>query len=79
MGDLEQAIILICSGVSIFLFASRNRKHRFIGFIIAVCGQPFWWHTSWAHGQWGIFILSIWFTLNHLRGIWNNRKGAMNP
>jgi len=74
MENIEQLIILFCSGLAIALFASKNRKYRFIGFIIAVCGQPFWWHTSWINGQWGIFILSIWYTINHLRGIYNNRK-----
>lgn len=71
---IEQSIILICSGISIFMFASQKSKVRFIGFIIAICGQPFWWFTSWRHGQWGILILSVWFTINHIRGIINNRK-----
>jgi len=74
MKDVEQILILLFSGIAIALFASKRRKHRMIGFIVAICGQPFWWHTSWVNGQWGIFILSIWYTFNHFRGILNNRK-----
>jgi hypothetical protein len=74
--NLEQILILLFSGIAISLFASKKRKTRQAGFIIAICGQPLWWHTTWVHEQWGIFILSLWYTLNHLRGILNNRHGG---
>jgi len=73
---IMQAAILLISGSSIAMFASKDRKWRMIGFCVAICGQPLWWYTSWQAGKWGIFVLSLWFTVNHARGIFNNRKAT---
>ena len=74
MKDVVQLLIFGFSAVSIWCFA--GVKYKRLGFIIGLCGQPFWFFTSFQAGQWGVFLLSIWFTINHIRGLYNYRKMA---
>ena len=70
MENLIQALIMVLSGASIWAFA--GKRHR-MGFICGLCGQPFWIYVTWTTGQWGMFVVSLWFTVNHVRGLWNHR------
>lgn len=74
MNNSIQIAILICSGMAALLVSSRNPRTRMFGFISGLCGQPFWFITSWTNGQWAILLLSGFYTFCHARGIWNNRK-----
>lgn len=67
-----QAIILISSCVAIFLIRY-GQKHRvdraaMIGCMIGLVGQPFWLASTALAGQWGMFLVSCWFTLQYLDG-----------
>lgn len=64
-------MILVCSCTSIWAFA--GTRHKRLGFVVGLLGQPFWLITTYEAGQWGAFIASLWFTANHVRGIWNHR------
>lgn len=70
--DLLQLCITLFSCCSIWLFS--GKKYYKWGFIAGICGQPFWiwaaFHTDPL--QWGIGIVSLWYTFNHLRGIKNH-------
>jgi hypothetical protein len=63
---MEQIAILLFSCSSIF--ALSNKKYK-LGFILGLCGQPFWFYTSYQSNQWGIFLVSIWFTISHINGL----------
>ncbi len=69
---LIQAIIVVCSCISIGLLSSK--KHFRYGFIAGVVGQPFWIYETLRTEQWGMFIVSLWFIWSHARGIKNNFK-----
>jgi hypothetical protein len=71
MNHIQQAIIMLCSGASIWAFA--GTKYKRLGFIFGLIGQPFWIYTTYSAGQWGMFLVSLWFTGNHVRGLWNHR------
>lgn len=68
--SISQVAILIFSSASIWAMA--GIKHRRLGFIFGLCGQPFWLYTTYVSGQWGMFVVSCWFTVNHIRGLVNN-------
>lgn len=72
MENITQIAILIFSCSSIWAFA--GTKYKRLGFIFGLCGQPFWIYTTFTAGQWGMFLVSLWFTANHVRGLWNHRK-----
>ncbi len=67
---LIQTAILIFSCISIWALSGKRYQ---VGFICGLCGQPFWIYASFTSGQWGIFLVSLWFALNHLRGLWRHR------
>lgn len=66
-----QLLIVIFTCSSIYFISS---KKYILGFTLGLCGQPFWIYTSFTNEQWGVFIVSIWFSLNHIKGIYNHRK-----
>lgn len=70
---LVQIAITIFSCLSIFLLSTK--RYFKYGFVVGLIGQPFWIYTSWDNAQWGIFIVSIWFTISHIRGIRNHWPG----
>lgn len=69
-----QTVILICTSIAIFLLLAENPKLRFYGCIVGLLGQPFWLYSTWHSQQYGMLIVSVWYTLNYFRGIRNNRK-----
>ena len=69
-----QFFIFTLGTITVFLLNSKSKKHRKIGAIVGVCGQPFWFITSFMNGQWAIFLLGILYTIAYIRGIINNTK-----
>jgi len=69
--NIQQIAIIIFSGASVWAFAGKRYK---LGFVCGLCGQPFWIYTTYAAGQWGMFLISLWFTGNHIRGILNLKE-----
>lgn len=67
---IVQAMILICSIGALVLFGTK--KYYKFGFIVGLCGQPFWFWTTWHAEQWGIFAGSIIYTCLHIKGMWTH-------
>lgn len=63
---IAQIFIGIFGVSSILLVAKKNKW----GFILGMCSQPFWYITSIAHRQWGIVVLSIFYTFSWGLGIY---------
>ena len=57
-------------GVWLALVATNmlTRKNKW-GNVVGLIGQPFWLFTTFRKEQWGIFLLSILYTLNYIYGI----------
>jgi len=70
---ISQVAILIFSGASVWALAGGRTR---LGFILGLGGQPFWIFTTWQAGQWGMLLVSLWFTYNYLRGLRNYRCRA---
>ena len=68
---MTQALIFIFSGAAAWCFATPGYMRA--GFILALCGQPFWIYSLYTAGQWGALLVSLWFTWNYARGLWNYR------
>lgn len=67
---ISQIAIIVFSCLSIFLFSTKD-YFRY-GFVAGLIGQPFWIYSAINTAQWGIFVVSIWFTISHIRGIKNH-------
>lgn len=70
---VSQIAIVLFSGFSIWALAGKRYR---LGFIAGLCGQPFWIYAVATEGQWGMLIVSLWFTVNHARGLWEHRATA---
>lgn len=40
------------------------------GMWIGLLGQPLWFYTTIKARQYGVFLLSCWYTFAYLQGIW---------
>ena len=72
---LEQIIIAITGVFAIWLSQDADQNRRKYAPIIGLIGQPFWFYSSYASEQWGIFVLSFFFTAAWYRGYrtyWRN-------
>ena len=72
MNDLVQAAILILSGVTAWLLASKHARVRRWGYVVGIVGEPFWLYASWVTNQWGVVLLALWWTAQYIRGAINN-------
>ena len=68
---IDQIAIMICTCASVWCLAGRRYR---LGFIFGLCGQPFWIYATFTSGQWGMFVVSLWFTGNHVRGLINHKE-----
>lgn len=71
---MDQVAIVFCSASSIYFLS--GKRARWVGFVLGLCGQPFWFYTSFVNRQWGVLLLSLWFTFCHARGFVNERRRA---
>ncbi len=63
---ISQICIFVFGILGILLVAKKNKW----GFVLGLLSQPFWFITSFVHGQWGVFFLSIGYTLSWAYGIY---------
>lgn len=68
--DFSQIGILIF-GCSAVWFVGRREKWKRWGYILGLCSQPFWFYTTITHGQYGIALLSLWYTYSWGQGVYN--------
>lgn len=66
----EQTVIAITGVVAIFLTQSRDRNWQRFACLIGLAGQPFWMMATYQSEQWGMFVLTLFYTLAWCRGIW---------
>jgi hypothetical protein len=71
-GDMTfviQAWILVTGAASIWLLSTSTGPRHHAGCWIGLAGQPAWIFTTLQHFQWGVFLLSVAFSISYLRGI----------
>lgn len=66
---MMQAIILLTGALAIWLVNDPDIRIRRLGAVIGLCGQPFWLWSTWQVGQWGMFALSLFYTVAWVRGL----------
>lgn len=78
MGNIAQVFIFIF-GVSAIYLVGRTDELRKWGFVAGIISQPFWYYTAFTNEQWGIFIMSIFYSYSWINGFRNNflrKKGG---
>ncbi len=67
---MEQTAITITGVLAIWLANDHRDRWRRYACIFGLVGQPFWFYSAYITGQWGIFILSLFYTLAWCKGLW---------
>lgn len=67
-----QTMIVITGFLAIWFSQDKNKNLRKLAPIIGLIGQPFWFYSSILAEQYGIFILSILYTLAWTKGLLND-------
>lgn len=66
-----QLLIALTGGIAILLTQISNQNLRKYAPIFGILGQPFWFYTSYVNGQWGIFVLTIFYAYAWSIGLYN--------
>ncbi len=66
-----QAWIIFTSIVALILLSREDDLKRF-GYVVGLLGQPAWLFSTLAHGQVGMFFVSIAFTAVYGWGVWKH-------
>lgn len=61
--QIIQVMIAVTGCLSLCLVTRENQKLNKWAPVVGLIGQPFWLYTSFIEGEWGIFILSVVYTL----------------
>ncbi|MDB4309149.1 hypothetical protein N9913_02445 [Porticoccaceae bacterium] len=69
---MTQAIILITGALAIWLTQQSNKTWQKYACLIGLAGQPFWLWSTYQSGQWGMLLLSIFYTYTWMLGIYNH-------
>jgi len=70
--DVISQTVIMCTGiVAAWLSQDHRYHHRKYACLIALVGQPFWWYSTFIASQWGIFAMSIFYTVAWMKGTYN--------
>lgn len=59
-------------GVTAVWLVGRKDKYRRWGYVLGLCGQPFWFYTAISNQQWGIVLLCCFYAYSWANGIYNH-------
>ena len=66
---LSQTVIIIFNLVNSYLLTLKDHRVRRWAYVLGLAAQPCWFYTTLVHGQWGILVLTLWFTAMYAKGI----------
>lgn len=58
-------------GAASIWFVARKEKWKRWGYILGMIGEPAWVYTTIKHEQWGMFLLTLWYTYAWGQGVYN--------
>jgi len=56
-----QAWVLVTSMLAVWAVARTDEWHKW-GFVFGLASEPGFLYASWTSGQWGILLLTAWWT-----------------
>ena len=65
-----QVFIFLFSCSAIW-FVGRTEKWGRWGYVLGLCGQPFWLWVTFSNKQWGMFCLCLFYSYSWGQGIYN--------
>lgn len=71
---LAQLGIFVSGFATAFLLTKESKRCREMAYIIGIAAEPFWLVATIPHSQWGMLLISFWYTGNFIYGYWQLRK-----
>jgi hypothetical protein len=72
--DLLQGVMLVAGAIAIVLASMPPRRARW-GWLVGLAAQPLWLYSTFNAGQWGMFVLALFYTWGWGAGAWRYRRG----
>lgn len=69
---IEQFAIAVTGVAGIWLSQDRRFSWSRWACVFGLAGQPFWMLSAYKAQQWGILLLTCFYTAAWLRGVYNN-------
>jgi nicotinamide riboside transporter PnuC len=67
---IDQVAIFMTGIVAVWLSQDEKPERRKYACLFALVGQPFWFYASYQASQWGVMILSIFYTIAWAKGFY---------
>lgn len=68
---LAQAAITVCGITTVYLSQDTRTEYRRWACIVGCVAQPAWFYSAWTAGQWGVFLVCVFYALGWMRGVYN--------
>ena len=68
---IEQIFLAVTGIIAIYLTQQQNEKYKKYAPIFGLLGQPVWFYVTYSSEQYGMFILSVFYTLIWVLGFYN--------
>jgi len=68
----EQIAIALTGIIAIWLTQQSREEWKKYACLFGICGQPFWVYSTYQAEQWGIFVLTFFYTYSWILGFKNN-------
>jgi hypothetical protein len=65
----EQTMIALTGALAIWMTQDRRLAVQKWACVVGLIGEPFWLMSTWREAQWGMFLLTLLYTLAWLRGV----------
>ncbi len=67
---LYEVMIFVLGAAAVFLLNTNSRWSKY-GAILGLLSEPFWLLSAWDSQSWGIFAVSVIYTLSYIMGVYN--------
>ncbi|MBR8137216.1 hypothetical protein [Burkholderia cenocepacia] len=69
MAALINLWMIASAAGAVYLLNGTPRQQRW-GAVVGLVGQPAWLYLTWSTLEWGMFVVSVFFTGCYVRGVW---------
>lgn len=67
---IEQIVIFTTGICAVWLSQDEKSAMRKYACLFGLAGQPFWFYASYQASQWGVLVLSIFYTIAWAKGFY---------
>lgn len=67
---ITQIMIFITGIAAVWLSQDEKSDRRKYACLFALIGQPFWFYASYQASQWGVMVLSVFYTIAWAKGFY---------